>query len=356
MKQAKVSNQFFKNKKVLVTGGAGFVGTNLILKLLDKGALVRATIHKKPPQIDLPRRPLRQLAASPLGENSSEASKAGNSKVEFIKADLCMQSDCKKVVQGQDLVFMCAANTSGAAVIEKTPLAHVTPNVIMNTLMLEESHKANVKKFLFISSNTVYPLTNFPVKETDVNYQFYEKYFPVGWMKLFTEKLCEMYATKIKNPMTCVVVRPGNIYGPFDDFQWETSHVLPALIRKVIERHNPLEVWGDGRDIKDFIYVEDLVEGLLLAIEKIKTVDPINIGAGLPISIRQALKAMLKIDNFRNPKIVFNSSKPSMIPVRLINISKAKKILGFTPKTSLNEGIQKTIHWYKQKHKQTKIL
>lgn len=323
MKRAKENNQFFKNKKILVAGGAGFVGTNLMLKLLEKGAKVRATIHKKSPQIN-------------------------NSRVEFIKVDLTRSSDCQNVVKGMDFVFMCAANTSGAAIIEHSPLAHVTPNVIMNALMLEKAHIAGVKKFLFLSSNTVYPLTHSPVKETDVNYQFYEKYFPVGWMKLFTEKLCEMYSTRIKNPMTCVVVRPGNIYGPYDDFEWETSHVLPALIRKVVEHHNPIEVWGNGRDIKDFIYVEDLVEGLLLAMEKINTFDPINIGGGQPISIKQALKTMLEVADFRNPTIVFNSAKPSMIPVRLINISKAKRNLDFVPKTSLIEGIQKTIHWYKQ--------
>ena len=193
----------------------------------------------------------------------------------------------------------------------------------------------------------MYPLTHSPVKETDVNYEFYEKYFPVGWMKLFTEKMCEMYTTKIKNPMTCIVVRPGNIYGPYDDFEWETSHVLPALIRKVVDGHNPLEVWGTGRDIKDFIYVEDLVQGLLLAMEKINTFDPINIGGGKPISIQQALKAMLKAADVKSPKVIFNRSRPSMIPVRLINVSKAKKVLDFVPKTSLNDGIQKTIHWYK---------
>lgn len=326
----KKNDHFFKNKKVLVAGGAGFVGTNLVLKLLEKGAKVRATIHKKPSQINLP------------------AGKAGNSKVEFIKADLTRKSDCEKVVRDIDLVFMCAANTSGAAVIEKTPLAHVTPNVVMNTLMLEAAHKAGIKKFLFISSNTVYPLTNFSVKETDVNYKFYDKYFPVGWMKLFTEKLCEMYTTKIRNPMTCVVVRPGNIYGPYDDFAWKSSHVIPSLVRKVVEKHNPIEVWGDGKDIKDFIYIEDLVFGLLLAMEKINTFDPINISGGKPITIQQVLKAILKADNIKNPKIVFNSTKPTMIPIRLINSNKAKKVLNFIPKTSLQVGIKKTVDWYKE--------
>lgn len=322
MKQAKERNQFLENKRVLVTGGAGFIGTNLILKLLERKAYVRATIYKRPPQIPY-------------------------TNVEFIKADLTRVLDCRKAVAGIDYIFMCAANTSGAAVIEKTPLVHVTPNVIMNALMLQEAHKVGVKKFLFISSNTVYPLTEVSVKETDVNYQLYEKYFPVGWMKLFTEKLCEMYTTKIKNSMTCVVVRPGNIFGPYDDFAWETSHVLPALMRKVIERHNPLEVWGDGCDIKDFIYVEDLIEGLMYAMEKINSCDPINIGGGKPISIRDALDVMVRVDHFKNPSIVFNTAKPSMIPIRLINIEKAKRVLGFVPKTPLPVGIAKTMHWYR---------
>jgi hypothetical protein len=148
---------------------------------------------------------------------------------------------------------MCAANTSGAAVMAKTPLAHLTPNILMNVSMLDAAYQAGVKKFLFISSNTVYPLADYPVKESDVTNEFYEKYFIVAWMKRFTEIVCEMYATKIANPMKVCVVRPANIYGEFDDFEWETSHVIPALIRKVVERHDPLMVWGNGEDLKTYL-------------------------------------------------------------------------------------------------------
>lgn len=321
MKPAEES-KFFNGKHVLVTGGAGFVGSNLILKLLAKGCKIRATIHKKPPQIKNPR-------------------------IEFLQADLTKPSDCKKATSGIDLVFMAAANTSGAAVIENSPLVHVTPNIIMNALMLDASFRAGARKFLFISSNTVYPLTDYPVAESGVNYNLYEKYFPVAWMKIFSEKLCEMYSTKIKNPMTTIIIRPGNIYGPYDDFEWETSHVIPALVRKVVEHHNPLEVWGDGKDIKDFIFVEDLVDALILAMEKIEGFDTLNIGGGKPITIRQVLKHLLQINQFKEAKIVFNTSKPSMIPKRLINISKAKKTLKFTPKTTLRAGLKKTVNWYK---------
>lgn len=315
--------EFFKDKKVLVAGGAGFIGTNLIKKLLLLDAKIRVADIKKEPQIK-------------------------DDRIEYLNCDFTKKEDCQRAVKDIDYVFMVAANTSGAAVMEKTPLVHVTPNVIMNSLMLENSYEAGVKKFLFISSNTVYPVSEQPVKETDMKYgDLFPKYYFVAWMKQFSEVLCEMY-TKIKNPMKTVVVRPANSFGPYDDFQWETSHVIPALIRKVVERHNPIEVWGDGLDIKDFIYVEDLVEGILLAMEKIESFNPVNLATGRPCTIKEILNSILLADNYQDAKIVFDASKPTMIPKRLIDASKAKEILGFEAKTPLIQGIKKTVDWYKQ--------
>lgn len=315
----------FKNSKVLVVGGAGFVGANLINRLLELGAEITATLHKKSAVVE-------------------------DNRIKYLKCDLINAKDCEEVVEGVEYVFMCAANTSGAAVMETKPLVHVTPNVIMNTLMLDAAYKAEVKKFLFISSNTVYPPTDYPVKEDEMfNGDLFEKYFCVGWMKRFTEILCQMYATKIKNPMKTVVVRPANIYGPYDDFEWETSHVIPALIRKVVERHQPIEVWGDGNDVKDIIFIDDFIEGMLLAMEHIDTYDPINIATGRPCSIKQALAVILDVDNYRDAEISFNTSKPSMIPKRLIDISKARELLGFEAKTSLKEAIMKTVNWYRER-------
>lgn len=312
-----------KNSQVLVTGGAGFVGTNLILKLLEYGAKITATLHKKPAQIQ-------------------------DKRIKFFRGDLRDKNFCRKVTADKDYVFMCAANTSGAAVIEKTPLAHVTPNIIMNALILEASYEAGVKKFLFISSSTVYPPFNHAVREDEMmKGEPFEKYFPVAWMKRYSEILCEIYARKLKDPMPVAIVRPSNLYGPFDDFDFKTSHVIPALIRRVVNRDNPIVVWGDGQDVKDLIFIDDFIEGMFSAIKKIREFGVVNIASGRSVSLREVLKNVLEIEKFKDAKIRFDSTKPTMIKKRLINVDYAKKILGFEAKTSIYEGLKKTIEWYK---------
>ncbi len=317
---------FYKDKNVLVTGAAGFTGTNLIKRLLEEGANVRGVLHRKSPRVDF-----------------------DYDRINYIWADLTHKDACAEVVKDIDYVFMCAANTSGAAVMEKTPLTHVTPNVIMNSLMLEAANKAGVKKFLFMSSTTVYPISEESLKEDDVNDEFFEKYYCVGWMKRFSEVMCEMYSTKIKEPMTTIVVRPGNLYGDFDDYEWDTSHSTAALIRRVVERHDPLVVWGDGSDLKDITYISDLIDGMMSAMEKIDNFEIINIASGKSYSIKETLNMILEIDGYIDAKVEYDLTKPTMISKRLIDISKAQKLLNFEPKHDLRLGIEKTIKYYKEK-------
>jgi GDP-L-fucose synthase len=312
----------FNNARVLVTGGAGFMGANLIKRLLGLGAQIRATFYEKKPIIE-------------------------DDGIEYIKGDLRQIDFCQKIVKEVDYVFMCAANTSGAKVMATTPLVHLTPNILMNMQMLEAAYAASVKKFLFVSTNTVYPLTDFAVKESDVTNEFYKTYHIVAWMKRFTEIVCEIYSNRIKKPMKTVVVRPGNLYGPFDKFDWEKSKVIPALIRRAIEKHDPFVVWGDGMDLKDFLYIDDCIDGLILAMEKLEGFEPINIASGEPVTIREVLSSILKAADYENAPVEYDSTKPTMIPKRMIDISLAEQKLGYQPKVSLDEGLQKTIHWYR---------
>lgn len=332
------NNNYFKDKNVLVAGGSGFIGTNLTKRLSDIGANVLSTYFTKEPRI----------VPDTIPDN-----------ITYLKCNFLSPEECKNAVKDQEYVFMCAANTSGAAVIASTPLVHVTPNIIMNSQMLEASHSAEVKKFIFISSNAAYPPSgNRFVKEDEMfNGDPYDTYFGVGWMKRYTEILCKLYSEKLKNPMKTVVVRPSNIYGHYDDFDFATSHVMAATIRKVIERHNPIEIWGDGNDIRDLIYIDDFIDGLLLAAERIDVYkyDPINIAYGKGYSIKEILQMTLDIDGYNNAKIVYNSSKPSMIPIRLIDIEKSEKLLGFKPKIDIREGIKRTIDWYRNNRNNIKL-
>ncbi len=315
----------FENKRVLIAGGTGFVGVNLVIRFLSLGARVRATLHKKPPVIK-------------------------DARIEYMQCDLLDGNDCGKAVEGMDYVVMCAANTSGAAVIASTPLVHVTPNIIMNARILEASYAAGVEKFVFLSSNAAYPPSGDRyVKEEEMfDGDPYETYFGVGWMKRYTEILCRLYAEKLKKPMKTVVIRPSNIYGPYDDFDFATSHVMAATLRKVMERHDPIQVWGSGDDVRDLIYIDDFVDAVVLAMEKIDTFDSVNIGLGKGYSVKEILRIALEADGYHDAKVEYDPTKPSMIPIRLIDVSKAEQLLGFRARTDVREGIAKTIEWFRK--------
>ena len=160
--------------------------------------------------------------------------------------------------------------------------------------------------------------------------------------------MCRMYGEKLENPMTTIVIRPTNVYGPFDDFNPETSHVTAALIRKVIERQSPLGVWGDGNDIRDIIYVDDLVNIMITAIEKLDHYTAMNIGYGQGFSVKQILAKLLRIDGYENPEIIYDSKKPSMIPVRLVDINHSVSSLKLGSLTAIDEGLERTMKWYRQ--------
>jgi GDP-L-fucose synthase len=315
----------FTGKKILIAGGAGFLGTNLALALAGRGAWLRLTTHRKPLQAQIP-------------------------GAEIVQSDLRQPEECARVVEGMDYVFLCAAHTSGAAVIRTTPLVHVTPNVLINTLMLEAAHRAQVRKFCFISSGAAYPPTgDRPVTEAEMfDGDPHDVYFAAGWMKRYAEVLCRTYAEKISRPMPTLVARPSNVYGPYDKFDFATSHVTAALIRRVIERQHPLEVWGTGGDIRDLIYIDDFIRGLLAAFAVDQPFLAVNLCAGKGYSVRQILEQILAVDGFIGADVRYDPSRPSTIPARLMDNATARHLLGFEATTPLDEGLRRTLAWYRE--------
>lgn len=307
---------------MLVAGATGLIGANLVQELLRRGAYVNATIHKRPPVINDPR-------------------------IQHLKCDLARREDCASVVKGIDYVFLCAANTSGAHAIATNPIAHITDNLMINAQMLETACLAKVERFLFISSSTVYPVATYPVEEKEAFIgDPHESYFGSAWMKRYIEKLAQFYS--MRYGMKIIIVRPTNVYGPYDKFDVETSHVLPALISRAVEKQNPFEVWGDGSAVRDFIYVTDAVDAILAALEHGGSCDPINIGSGQPVTIKESVETILKLAGHAHAKVIYDTSKPSTIPIRLVDLTKAKTLLCLQPKVSFEAGFRRTIEWYRE--------
>jgi GDP-L-fucose synthase len=215
--------------------------------------------------------------------------------------------------------------------------------------MLEAAYQAGVRKLCFISSGAAYPPTGArPVGECEMfDGDPVDVYFPAGWMKRYAEVLCRTYSEKIARPMPTVVVRPSNIYGPYDKYDFATSHVTAALLRRVVERQSPLEVWGTGEDVRDVIHIDDFIDGMLAAFATDLPYFAVNVCAGKGHTVREILQTLLEVDGYRDAEVRFDPSRPSTIPVRLMDNSLAREKLGFETRLSLAEGLRRTIEWYR---------
>jgi len=310
----------YEGKIVLVTGGTGFVGTHIVQELLKHGAKVRVPIHNRPLIIK-------------------------DEHIETVYADLTKQEDCLRAVKGIKCVFHAAGWVGSAAA--GTPMTGITTNLILTAQMLQAAWEENVERFLLFSSSTGYPALNRPVKEDEMwSGPTHPSYFGYGWMNRYKERLGEFVTSK--SNMKIALVRPTAVYGRWDNFDPKTSHVIPALIRRAVNKENPYIVWGTGDEVRDFLHITDLARGCLLMLEKCADCDPVNIGYGKVITIKEIVNIILEATGHTDAEAIFDVSKPTTIPFRMVDTSKAKKILGFEPVISLEEGLRDTVRWYIQ--------
>ncbi len=315
-------------KKILICGASGFIGRNLFETLDKKNGLEVYGTYRSKPSAEHPR---------------------------MLHADLTQRADVERVVEGMDVIIQAAATTSGAKDIIQRPYVHVTDNVIMNALLQQAAFDHGVPQYIFLSCTTIYPVMDRPIREADLdlNKGVYEKYFGGGWMKIYVEKLCEFYSRLGKTRYT--VVRHSNIYGPHDKYDLERSHVFGATIAKVMNAKDKITVWGEGKEERDFLYIDDLTAFIEKAIERQDYIfDVFNVGLGQGTAIRDLVHKVI-YHSGKKLTVEYDTSQPTL-PINVaIDISKAKEKFAWQPRVTLDEGIKKTIDWYLNNAGQTPI-
>ena len=301
-----------------MTGGAGFLGTHIVKNLLDKRGVLAD-------QIFIPR---------------SE---------DF---DLRIFSNCQKATENVDVIIHLAARVGGIGFNQKYPGTLFFDNIIMGTQLMEAARLAKVEKFVQLGTVCAYPkFTPVPFKEEDLwNGYPEETNAPYGIAKKALLVMAQAYRQQYG--MNIIYLLPVNLYGPGDNFDLESSHVIPALVKKFTNalqnEEKQVIIWGTGKASREFLYVEDAAEGIIAATEKYDKPAPVNLGSGSEVTIKELVNLIAKFTKFEG-QIIWDTSRPDGQPRRCLDTTKAKVEFGFEAKTRLEEGLSKTIDWYKNK-------
>lgn len=322
------------NKKVLVTGGAGFIGSHLSRRLLKEGAIVRVVDNLL------------------SGRYERIEDMIGHSNFLFWESDIRQYDACLEAVRDCDYVFHLAANMGGIGFITRIAAEVMHDNTLMTSHMLEASQKTRVKRFFYASSACVYPEEHQMVlgapalKESDAFPASPDSFY--GWDKVYGELLCKAYTKDYK--LVSRIARFHNVFGPGADWEEPRAKVIMTLLRKAIHLlpGEPMLIWGDGRQERSFLYIDDAIEGIL-AFMSSSFSEPLNIGSDFLINVDDLARLVLLIVGKKDIQLEHQLDKPQGVRSRNADLTLTKKTLGWIPKISLSEGIQRSHQWLKTK-------
>jgi len=311
---------FYAGKKVLVTGGTGFLASYVIEALIARGAVVRTVAARARPE------------TYPFD-------------VEYVQADLLQRGACDKALRGIDLIFHLAAIGWGLHENMKRQPQLLTENLLLNTTVLDAAYSAGVQRYLYTSSSAVYPgyLQDLD-EEAPWDRPPHDSELAFGWAKRMGEIQATAYYRHYGMPIA--IVRPANAYGPRDDFDSDKSHVIPALIRRAVARETPFVVWGTGRVVRSFVHARDVASGMLLALERYAVGEPINLASNETTTIAALVELVLELSGYANAELQFDTSKPDGHPRKVPSVRRAAEKLGLVHYIPLREGLKETIDWY----------
>jgi len=333
---------FWKNKRVLVTGGAGFLGSFLVEKLIQRGAADILVPHIENYNL-VNREDIHRLLDDAL---ASPEKRPHHLSPEGFKVAALPN------FKPSDLVIIhLAARVGGIGINRERPAEFFYDNLMMGVELMHQAWQCGAGKFIALGTVCAYPkFTPVPFHEDDLwNGYPEETNAPYGLAKKML--LVQAQAYRQQYGYNAIFLLPVNLYGPRDNFDPSSSHVIPALIRKCLEAREQgvkdIIVWGDGSPTREFLYVEDAVEGILLASEKYNEPDPVNLGSGYEISIKDLVEMIARLTGFTG-KLVWDESKPNGQPRRGLDVSRAEKLFGFHAGTPFEDGLRRTIEWYQR--------
>ena len=319
--------EFWRDRRVAVTGGAGFVGSYVVEQLVAAGA--------------------RVTAVDDLSRGRPEHLAAVRDRIALATVDVRDAGAAADAFAGHEVVLHLAARVAGVAYNQAHPAEMFRDNAAITLGVLDAARQARVGRVEVVSTACVYPRDcQIPTPETE---GFRDDPDPsnlgYGWAKRMAEVQARLYAEEYG--MAIGIVRPYNTYGPRDHLDAATSHVIPALIQRVMGGEDPVVVWGSGRQSRAFLYVEDFARGVLEAAERYPTPDPVNLGTTEEVTIQQLI-ALICDACGRHPKIAFDTTKPEGQPRRNCDSTKADRCVGFHAKVPLQEGLRRTIAWHQR--------